>query len=114
MAELTVTPRGYAATAAEFLDASAEDVVRACDLPERQLAAMQAIGYGLLAVVDQLADLTDAVTDLGGQVGNITDAADLVAEILDPPEVLDPAGPAGVIAAFSRAFRGRRGSGGAR
>lgn len=104
---------GYAATAAEFLDAAAEDTADgAGGLAVRQLAATQAIGYALLAVIDQLADLTDASTDLVGQLGNLTDTADLIAEILDPSEVLDPAAEqGGVLAAFRRAFPGLRGGG---
>ncbi len=46
---MTGQPRGYAATAAEFLGVSAEDT-GAGDLAVRQLAATQAIGYALLAL----------------------------------------------------------------
>ena len=83
MTSQTVTPRGYAATAAEFLDAAAEDVARAGDLAVRQLAATQGIGYALLAVADQLADLTDASTDLSGQLGDISDHVADIAESLE-------------------------------
>ena len=79
----TVTPRGYGATAAEFLDAAAEDAAHARDLAVRQLAATQAIGYALLAVADQLADLTDASTDLSGQLGDISDHVADIAESLE-------------------------------
>lgn len=43
---------GYAVTATEFLDVAAEG--------SDTLAALQGIGYGLLAVADQLADAADA------------------------------------------------------
>jgi hypothetical protein len=107
----TVTVCGYAATAAELLDAAAEDT-GAGDLAVRQLAATQAVGYALLAIVDQLADLADAAADVSGQLGTVVGAGDVVAGILDPPEVLDPAAEsAGVIAAFKRAFPGLWGGG---
>jgi hypothetical protein len=79
----TAAPRGYGATAAEFLDAAAEDVAHARDLAVRQLAATQAIGYALLAVADQLADLTDASTDLSGQLGDVGDHVADIAESLE-------------------------------
>lgn len=79
---MTSQPRGYAATAAEFLDVSAEDT-DAGDLAIRQLAATQAIGYALLALGDQLADLTDANADHTGQLGEIAGyVADLYREPL--------------------------------
>lgn len=74
-------PRGYAATAAEFLDEAASDADGA-GLAVRQFAATQAIGYALLAITDQLADLTDASTDLAGRVDGITDALDRQADAL--------------------------------
>jgi hypothetical protein len=83
VADQTVVPRGSAATAAEFLDAAAEDIVSPSNLPDRQLAATQAIGYALLAIADQLADLTDASTDLSGQLGDISDAVADIAESLE-------------------------------
>ena len=79
MAELaTILPRGPATTAAELLDASADD---RGGVAVRQLAATQAIGYALLALGDQLADLTDASTDLRGQLGDLSDISDAVADI---------------------------------
>ena len=80
MAELTITPRGYTATAAELLDASADDRE---GLAVRQLAATQAIGYALLALGDQLADLTDTATDLGGQLGDVSDHVADISESLE-------------------------------
>ncbi len=77
-----VKPRGYAATAAEFLHEAAADS-DAKDLAARQLAALRAIGYALLALGDQLADLTDANADNAGQLGEIAGyVADLYREPL--------------------------------
>jgi hypothetical protein len=80
VAELTIAPRGHATDAAGLLDASADD---RADLAARQLAAMQGIGYALLALGDQVADLTDASTDLGGQLGDISDHVGNIAESLE-------------------------------
>ena len=70
-----IRPAGYAATAAEFLDeaAAAGD---GRDLAARQLAALQGIGYALLAVCDQLADTTDGVADCATQLSEIAGAPD--------------------------------------
>jgi hypothetical protein len=66
----TVRPCGYAATAAGFLDEAAADG-DGRNLAVRQLAALQGIGYGLLAIVDQLADIADTGADQAGQLGEI-------------------------------------------
>jgi len=77
-----VKPRGYAATAAEFLDEAAVDG-DGRNLAVRQLAALQGIGYGLLAIVDQLADVADTGADCGGRLDEIADyIADLSGEPL--------------------------------
>ena len=70
MASGTVRPCGYAATAAGFLDEAAADG-DGRNLAVRQLAALQGIGYGLLAIVDQLADIADTGADQAGQLGEI-------------------------------------------
>ena len=98
-----VKPRGYAATAAEFLDEAAADG-DGRNLAVRQLAALQGIGYGLLALGDQLADLTDASADHAGQLGQIAGALDGLAVTQ----------PGLVLASFRRAceaLRGRIGGG---
>jgi hypothetical protein len=53
---------GHAATAAQFLDEAADDR-DSKDMAARQLAALQGIGYALLALGEQLADGTDAMAD---------------------------------------------------
>jgi len=58
-----VAPRGYTATAAEFLDLAADD--------SDMLAALQGIGYGLLAIADQLADVAGTGAGCGGRLGEI-------------------------------------------
>ncbi len=70
-----IWPAGYAATAAEFLDEAAADS-DAKDLAARQLAALQGIGYALLALGEQLADATDATADCANQLAGIADAVD--------------------------------------
>ena len=70
-----VWPAGYAATAAEFLDEAAADS-DAKDLAARQLAALQGIGYALLALGEQLADTTDATADCATQLSGIANAVD--------------------------------------
>jgi hypothetical protein len=100
-------PLGHAATAAELLNAAAGFTV--ADASVRQVVATRAIGYALLAIADQLADLTDATADSGAK---LDDAADLITEVLDPAEILGPH----VVVPFRRVFgtlRARR-SGGAR
>jgi hypothetical protein len=72
MSARIVRPAGYAATAAEFLDEAAEDDGK--DVAVRQLAALQAIGYALLALGEQLADVTDAVTGVQEQVADVAGA----------------------------------------
>jgi hypothetical protein len=71
----TVRPTGYAATAAEFLDEAAADS-GGRDLAARQLAALQGIGYALLALGEQLADGTDATADCATHLSGIADAVD--------------------------------------
>lgn len=75
----TVTRRGPAATAAELLNTAAG--FTAADADVRQVVATRAIGYALLAIADQLADLTDASSDIGGQLSDVYDAVDDVAEL---------------------------------
>jgi hypothetical protein len=73
-AGVTVPAAGYAATAAEFLDeAAAGD---STDAAVRQLAALQGIGWALLALGDQLADGNDVVADCGTQLSEIAGALD--------------------------------------
>jgi len=67
-------PAGYAATAAEFLDEAAAGDGK--DAAVRQLAALQGIGYALLALGDQLADGTDAAADCATQLSGIAGAVD--------------------------------------
>jgi hypothetical protein len=70
-----IRPAGYAATAAEFLDeAAAGDDDR--DITARQLAALQGIGYALLALGEQLADSTGATADCATRLSGIADAVD--------------------------------------
>jgi hypothetical protein len=69
-----VRPAGYAATAAEFLDEAAAGDSK--DVAVRQLAALQGIGYALLALGEQLADATDATADCATQLSGIADAVD--------------------------------------
>jgi hypothetical protein len=70
-----VRPAGYAATAAEFLDEAAADS-DGKDMAVRQLAALQGIGWALLALSEQLADGTDATADCATQLAGIADAVD--------------------------------------
>jgi hypothetical protein len=70
-----IRPAGYAATAAQFLDKAADDR-DGRDLAARQLAALQGIGYALLALGEQLADATDATADCATQLSGIADAVD--------------------------------------
>jgi len=86
-----VKPRGYAATAAEFLDVAAEG--------SDTLAALQGIGYGLLAIVDQLADANDGATETRDQLFEIAMAIDGPARELRGSRVL---------AAFGRLTRRAR------
>jgi hypothetical protein len=77
-----VKPRGRAATAAEFLDEAAADG-DGRNLAVRQLAALPGIGYGLLALGDQLADVADIGAGCGGRLDEIADyIADLSGEPL--------------------------------
>jgi hypothetical protein len=72
--------RGHADTAAEYLTAAGDGILRRSlpgrrdDGPARQVAALQGIGWALLAVCDQLADLADAVTGVQDQVGEVAAA----------------------------------------
>jgi hypothetical protein len=69
-----IRPAGYAATAAEFLDEAAAGDSK--DMVVRQLAALQGIGWALLALGEQLADGTDAAGDCATQLSGIADAID--------------------------------------
>jgi hypothetical protein len=75
-----IKPRGNADTASEYLAAADDGIYlpsipnRKDDDPARQVAAMQGIGWALLAVCDQLADLADAAADNGGQLADIATA----------------------------------------
>jgi hypothetical protein len=71
----TIRPAGYAATAAEFLDEAATDS-DSKDIAVCQLAALQGIGWALLALGEQLADATDAAADCATQLSGIADAVD--------------------------------------
>jgi hypothetical protein len=70
-----VRPAGYAAAAAGFLGEAAADG-DGRDLAVRQLAALQGIGWALLALGEQLADGTDATADCAGQLSGIAGAVD--------------------------------------
>ena len=69
-----VRPAGYAATAAEFLDEAAADG-DGRNLAVRQLAALQGIGWALLALGDQLADGNDGAADCATHLSQIARAA---------------------------------------
>ena len=69
-----IRPAGHAATAAEFLDEAADGDGR--DVAVRQLAALQGIGWALLALGEQIADGTDAAADRATQLSGIADAID--------------------------------------
>jgi hypothetical protein len=72
-----VQPAGYAATAAGFLDEAAADRDGdGQDVAVRQLAALQGIGWALLALGDQFADGTDAAADCATHLAEIGDAID--------------------------------------
>jgi hypothetical protein len=70
----SVWPAGYAATAAGFLDEAADGDAK--DMAVRQFAALQGIGWALLAVGEQLADGTDAAADCATRLSGIADAVD--------------------------------------
>lgn len=70
-----IRPAGYAATAAWFLDEAAVDG-DGRDLAVRQFAALQGIGWALLALGEQLADGTDAAADCATQLAGIAGAVD--------------------------------------
>jgi hypothetical protein len=73
-------PRGHADTAAKYLTAAGDGTNfrsipgKRDDDPARQVAALQGIGWALLAVCDQLADLADTVTGVQDQVGDVAAA----------------------------------------
>jgi hypothetical protein len=73
-------PCGHTDTAAEYLTAAGDGTCfrsipgKRDDDPARQVAALQGIGWALLAVCDQLADLADAVTGVQDQVGDVAAA----------------------------------------
>ena len=46
------------------------------DLAERQLAALQGIGYALLAIADQLADTNDTTADIAAHLEQLAMTAD--------------------------------------
>jgi hypothetical protein len=76
--------RGNADTAARRLTAASEGIYlpsvphTANGAPSRQIVALEGIGWALLAVCDQLADLADAVTGVQDHVGDVAAAiADL-------------------------------------
>jgi hypothetical protein len=52
------------------------------DLGERQLAALQGIGYALLAIADQLADTNDTAADIAAHLEQLAMTAD---ELATPP-----------------------------
>jgi hypothetical protein len=68
----SIRPAGYAATAAGFLDEAAAGDEK--DVAVRQLAALQGIGWALLALGDQLADVVDADADCATRLSGIADA----------------------------------------
>ncbi|GEM_PF-6024977 len=70
-----IRPAGYAGTAAEFLDEAAADG-DGRDLAVRQLAALQGIGWALLAVCDQVADGNDGVAGCATQLSEIAGTVD--------------------------------------
>lgn len=73
-------PRGHADTAAAYLAAAGDGTCfrripgKRDDDPARRVTALQGIGWALLAVCDQLADLADAVTGVQDQVGDVAAA----------------------------------------
>jgi len=77
-----ITPLGNAASADKYLTAAGEGIHfpaignKRDDDPARQVAALQGIGWALLAVCDQLADLADAAADNGGQLAEIACAVE--------------------------------------
>jgi hypothetical protein len=77
MSAASIRPAGYAATAAQFLDEAADDR-DSKDMAARQLAALQGIGYALLALGEQLADATDATADCATQLSGIADAVNVL------------------------------------
>jgi hypothetical protein len=97
-----VKPRGNADTAAEYLTAAGEGThLRSIPGskdgdPARQVAALQGIGWALLAVCDQLADLADAAADNGGQLAEIACSVDDLT-VRRPGRIRD-----GLTAAFAR------------
>ena len=76
-----IRPAGYAATAAEFLGEAAADG-DGRDLAVRQLAALQDIGWALLAACDQLADVTGGVADCATQLSEIAGAPDDLSRVI--------------------------------
>jgi hypothetical protein len=78
---LTATPAGYAATAVQFLDEAAQGDER--DLAVRQLAALQGIGYGLLAVAELLDDANDAAVQCAQSVDELRAAVRELRDQLD-------------------------------
>ena len=65
----------YAATAAEFLDEAAADSDQK-DVAVRQLAALQGIGWALLALGEQLAEGTDATATVGDHLADVAAAVE--------------------------------------
>ncbi len=91
--------RGYADTAAEYLAAAGEGIglwsvaTRSDDDPARQVAALQGIGWALLALRDQagehLADLADAIADVVVRLSEIADAASAAGATGRPGRIRD-------------------------
>ena len=85
-----IRPAGYAATAAGFLaEAAADGDGR--NLAVRQLAALQGIGWALLALGDQLSDGNDAAVTRGEHLADIATAVEDLhrAPLAGPARVLD-------------------------
>jgi hypothetical protein len=75
------TPRGHAYTADEYLTAAGQGITSKLHYktdadPARQLAALQGIGWALLAVVDQLSDSNDTVADVAAHLEQLAMTAD--------------------------------------
>jgi hypothetical protein len=82
---VSITPHirlgGFAATAEEFLDQAARDG-DGRDIAVRQLAALQGIGYGLLAVAALLDEANDATVQCAQSADGIAAA---VEDLYRPP-----------------------------
>jgi hypothetical protein len=82
MTSESTTPYGYVHTADEYLTAAGEGIpvqgmhTRVTDDPARQVAALQGIGYALLAIVDQLGDANDTAADIAAHLKQLAMTAD--------------------------------------